>query len=112
MTAPLEPGFGLRFDQFHERPGLEAVAAGFLPFVAYHDPALPSRLLEARERAALADQVAPAPGSAAEDRREEAALLYALAPPFEVFIAQLFGIDEALEALRERQAALEPLVWA
>ncbi|MET0508947.1 MAG: FAD-dependent oxidoreductase [Burkholderiaceae bacterium] len=112
MTAPLEPGFGLRFDQFHERPGLEAVDAAFLTFVADHDSALASRLLEARERAALADQVAPAPGSAAEDRREEAALLFALAPPFEVFIAQLFGIDEALEALRERQAALEPLVWA
>jgi NADPH-dependent glutamate synthase beta subunit-like oxidoreductase/NAD(P)H-flavin reductase len=111
MTAPFKPGFGLRFDQFHERAGLEAVDAAFVTFLAARDPALARRLVEARAHATnLSGRGATAP--AAENRREEATLLFALAPPFEAFIAQLFGIDEALEALRERQAALEPLVWA
>ena len=106
----LEPGFGLRFAQFFEQDGLLAVDAAFRDFVVAENPDLGPALLERLDlarRAAVVDSPAAAP-----DRRAEAELIFALAAPLEAFVARLFGVDEALQALRDHQLALAPLVQA
>ena len=93
-----ELAFGLRFEDLYRQAGLAQTDAAFLEVLAGRDPALAQRLSAARGQ------------PDALSARDEAALLLALAPHLDAFIAELFGIAEELGELRAAQQALAPLV--
>ena len=105
MNAPLPaaaqprlaPAFGLDFADLYRRDGLERLDARFLDFLRGADPDLAGRLQAARAQ----------PESV--DTRSESALILALAPHLERFVAQLFGIAGAALALARRHDELAPL---
>lgn len=97
MSADLILADGFRFDDLYDRAGLERLDARFLAYLQAADAALHSRLLSAR--------AAPDAGAAGD----EAALILALAPYFEAFIARLFSIEAEVEALRAGHLELAPL---
>ncbi len=98
--ADLSLGFGLAFADLYDHDGLARLDRAFLARLAHSDQGLAERLLAARA----------APG--ALDRRAESDLLVALGAPLEDFVAELFGIRPALDALRARHAELAPLYAA
>jgi hypothetical protein len=85
--------FGLAFRDLYERDGLLRLDSAFL---AYLDPALQKRLLDARSN--------PPPA------KGESELLIALAPHLEDFLAQLFGIEAEAQALAARHHELAPCI--
>jgi len=97
-TAQLALGFGLAFADLYRREGLAEVDAAFVAALTEADAALAARLAAARtDPDALA-------------AKDESALLLALAPHLERFIAALFGIDAELASLVHRHH--EPLpMW-
>ncbi len=96
QTIPA-PEFGLTFADLYCREGLMRLDERFRGTLAESDLALHERLLHAREH------------SGALPPREESALLLALAPHIEHFIARLFRIEPEAEALAQRHHALAPL---
>ncbi len=91
----LLPGFA--FGDLYDRAGLQRVDGAFLDHLAETDAALRDRLVEARGH------------PSALTRKAESELLIALAPHLEDFIARLFGIEPAVQALAARHNELAPL---
>jgi NADPH-dependent glutamate synthase beta subunit-like oxidoreductase/NAD(P)H-flavin reductase len=93
----LKLAHGLAFEDLYRRDGLARLDRHFLEFLGTADAALRDRLTAAR---AAPDALAP---------KDESALILALAPHLERFVAQLFGIaDEAL-ALARRHDESAPI---
>jgi len=86
--------FGLQFEDLYDRDGLLRLDAAFLSFL---DASLRKKIADARSHPPAA--------------KEESALLIALAPHVEDFIAKLFGIEAEARALAARHNELAPL-WA
>jgi len=95
VTAPLALAFGLRFEDLHATEGLSRLDLAFVDVLRAVDPTLAQRLTDARR--------------APPDPRAEAALLIELGPQVDAFVGTLFGIGDALAALRERHRELDPL---
>jgi hypothetical protein len=93
----LNLGYGFSFNDLYGRDGLIRLDASFLDFLGEGDKALRA-LLEAARKAA----------NALPDK-ELSALLIALAPHLEDFLARLFGIESQVQALAERHHVLAPL---
>jgi NADPH-dependent glutamate synthase beta subunit-like oxidoreductase/NAD(P)H-flavin reductase len=93
----LLPGFGLCFADLYDRDGLARLDGCFLEHLAAADAELARRLVESR--------AAPE----ALDPRSESALLIALAPHLDDFVAALFGIGAERAALCARHHELAPL---
>jgi NADPH-dependent glutamate synthase beta subunit-like oxidoreductase/NAD(P)H-flavin reductase len=88
---------GLAFDDLYSVEGAATIDERFLAHLTRTDCALAERLLRARADPA----VVPA--------KEESALLIDVAPHLEDFLAELFGIEEAVRTLEARHHALAPL---
>src|SRR5215469_9067225 len=95
MSSMLRLKWGFSFPDLYDRAGLLRLDERFLEFLEQSDPALPARLIAARENL-------PA-------RKENAELLVALAPHLEDFIGTLFGIEREVRELAARHNSLEPL---
>ncbi len=95
----LTPGFGVAFDDLYRRDGLVALDRAFVDALAAADAALAGRLAAGRS-----DPAALSP-------KEESALILALAPQLERFLARLFGIDAELDALIRRHEEPAP-IWS
>ena len=93
----LRLGFGLDFRDLYRRDGLVALDRAFGDELAAADAELAARLAAAR-----ADP-------AALSAKDESALILAVAPHLERFIATLFGIGDELSALARRHDELTPL---
>ena len=93
----LKDAYGLTVDQLYRRAGLERLDRAFRAFLAQSDPDLDRRLGEARG----------APGSL--DQAALSALILALAPHLEDFLADLFDIGAEARALAARHHELAPL---
>ena len=91
---------GLQFKDLYDDAGLARVDALFLDRLGAHDPALAGRLSDARR--AVSEGTPPS-------NKDEATLLIDLAPRVDAFVAELFGIGEALADLKARHHDLEPL---
>src|SRR5579863_5316367 len=87
---------GLAFEDLYSYGGLTRLDAHFLADLASTDLSLHSRLLEARANPAALS---------AKDRSE---LIIALAPHFEDFLGELFGIAHDLRALEARHNQFAP----
>jgi NADPH-dependent glutamate synthase beta subunit-like oxidoreductase/NAD(P)H-flavin reductase len=88
---------GLSFADLYERDGLVRVDRAFVAHLAASDVALHDRLMAAR---ADPDGLG---------RHDESNLLVDLAPHLEDFLADLFGIADAVRDLEARHSALAPL---
>ncbi len=88
--------FGLRFEDLYRRDGLAKIDEAFLARLDDADASLAQRLRAARVDADLS-------------YKDEAALLIALAPAVEGFVAALFGIEDEAAELRHRHDELAPL---
>ncbi|WP_192884612.1 FAD-dependent oxidoreductase [Paramagnetospirillum kuznetsovii] len=99
MTHPAL-GYGISFPELYERQGLERIDQAFLEALGAADAALRDRLLAAR---AVPEALAT---------KDESALIIAVAPHLDDFLAELFGIRAATAELRERQDSLAPLYQA
>ena len=93
----LNPDYGLEFADLYTVAGAARIDAHFNAWLAAADSALSSRYGAARA----------APSSL--DRKDEAALLIAVAPHLEDFLARLFGIDADVRELEARHHELAPL---
>jgi NADPH-dependent glutamate synthase beta subunit-like oxidoreductase/NAD(P)H-flavin reductase len=96
QNLKLRHGFALH--DLYNRDGLIRLDATFLDFLGVSDAALRALL----EAARLADGVFAS-------KKEESALLIALAPHLEDFLAHLFGIEAQVQALAARHQELAPL---
>ena len=96
QTIPA-PEFGFTFADLYRREGLARLDERFLVGLAQDDADLHEQLLRARAQ----PDALPV--------KEESALLLALAPHVERFIACLFGIESEAEALAQQHHALAPL---
>src|SRR5438105_15841173 len=99
MSAPpqLHLAFGLRFEDLYQRRGLQVLDQAFRGWLREADAALDERFGAARDAA----------GKLAY--KDEAELLIAIAPHVDRFVAQLFGIEEEWQELRESHHRLAPL---
>jgi NADPH-dependent glutamate synthase beta subunit-like oxidoreductase/NAD(P)H-flavin reductase len=95
-SGQLALAFGLRFADLYQRDGLARLDAEFLSHLAASDGALRARLLRARS------------DPQALDAQEQSELIIALAPHFDDFLAQLFGITKEVEALHARHNQFTP----
>jgi NADPH-dependent glutamate synthase beta subunit-like oxidoreductase/NAD(P)H-flavin reductase len=93
-------GFGASFAALQTREGLIALDRRFLQHVAEHDEALHEKLLTARAAPDAPDGI---------NARAESQLIVALGPLLEGFVAELFGIDDALDVLVARTKQLDPV---
>src|SRR5262249_23667337 len=93
----LSLGFGFTFEELHGRDGLVRLDRCFVDELSRRDLDLHNRLMAAR---AEPERMAG---------KTESALLVALAPQLEDFVAELFGITPQTAALTARQQALAPL---
>ena len=98
-TPTLKLDFGLQFHELYSHEGLSRLDAAFLVFLGAADPALADALRQARS------------GAGPADRKEESALLMAVAPHLEDFVAQLFGIRDQVAKLGASHHRLAPLYW-
>ncbi len=101
-TPQLTLEFDLQFEDLYRRPGLLRIDAAFLEFLGSADTALRERLESVR--AAHASNTPP-PWPATE----ESEFLIAIAAHLDDFIARLFGIEDAVDALSARHFELAPL---
>ena len=92
----LRHGFSL--DDLYNRDGLIRLDAQFLDFIGVSDAALRASLEAAR-----------AAHGVFASKKEESALLIALAPHLEDFLAHLFGIEAQVQALSASHHELAPL---
>ena len=88
---------GLAFEDLYRRAGLERIDAEFDAFLAAADAALHARYGAARR------------DPASLEYKAEAELLIAVAPHFDRFVANLFGIEEEWQRLVRSHHDLEPL---
>ncbi|HZU91114.1 MAG TPA: FAD-dependent oxidoreductase [Stellaceae bacterium] len=88
---------GLSFADLYERDGLVRVDRAFVAHLAASDVALHDRLMAARS------------DPDGLNRQDESNLLVDLAPHLEDFLADLFGIADAVRDLEARHSALAPL---
>jgi NADPH-dependent glutamate synthase beta subunit-like oxidoreductase/NAD(P)H-flavin reductase len=88
---------GLSFHDLYSRDGLLRLDAAFLRFLSKADVALRDRLQAARAEPKLLA------------KKAESELLLAIAPHFDDFLAELFGIQAEAQALSARHHALAPL---
>ena len=88
--------FDLRFEDLYRRDGLLRVDAAFLRFLDESDAALRDRL----ERLRGGEKLPP---------KQESEFLISIAGHLDDFIAHLFGIEEAVNALSTRHFELAPL---
>jgi NADPH-dependent glutamate synthase beta subunit-like oxidoreductase/NAD(P)H-flavin reductase len=95
--SALSLAFDLEFADLYRREGLIELDRLFMQHLTVAVPALADRLHEAR-----ADPEAL-------ERKSESELLIALAPHLETFVAELFGIEQAVTDLGNRHHALTPL---
>jgi hypothetical protein len=93
----LKLAFGLIFPDLYATEGLARVDAAFLAFLRAADAVLSDRLAAARAN------------KAALDRGQESALLIAVAPHLEDFVALVFGVEAEVAALQRAQHELAPL---
>ena len=93
----LKLSFGISFSELYERTGLSRVDAAFLGFLGTADSPLAARLQAARS------------ATQALDAKTESALILEICPHLERFLAQLFGIADAVLALAARHEALDAL---
>jgi NADPH-dependent glutamate synthase beta subunit-like oxidoreductase/NAD(P)H-flavin reductase len=93
----LTPGGGTLFAELATREGLVRLDRRFLDALHAEDAALCGRLLAAR-----ADP-------AALDAKAEGELLVALGPHLETFVAELFGIADAVAAIAAETGRLDPI---
>ena len=100
MDRSLALAHGLRFEDLYSREGLQRIDAAFVDTLREADAALAQRLTDARANAS---------GEAAPGARDEAALLIEIGPHLDAFVGRLFGIGDALSALRDAHHALDPL---
>jgi NADPH-dependent glutamate synthase beta subunit-like oxidoreductase/NAD(P)H-flavin reductase len=91
------PGYGCTFDDLYTREGLVRLDQRFLARLKEADAALHTELAQARAAPAV---LTP---------KEESALLLALAPHLEQFVARLFGIEAEVHALAAEHHRLAPL---
>ncbi len=96
-AGPLVLGFELAFEDLYDREGLQSLDSRFLAHLERADEALQAQLLEARR------------DPAQFDARRRSALLIALAPHLEDFLAALFGIGPEVRQLAARHAELASL---
>ena len=96
MTSQ-ELGLGLTFEDLYRREGLAAIDDRFLGHLREADADLHDRLTGAR---GVPDAL---------ERKDESDLLIALGPHLEDFLAELFGIRDALDVLAGEHHALAPL---
>ena len=89
--------FGLSFEDLYHREGLKRLDDRWLDHLKTANPALGTRVIDARQ---VPDAI---------DTRAEAALLIELGAHVDAFIAQLFGIAESVELLRAAHTRLDPL---
>ena len=94
-AAPL--GFGATFASLAAREGLIALDKRFLAHVAAQDPALHESLLAAR---AAPDTL---------DAKAESHLITTLGPIVDSFVAELFGIEDALDEVVAQTKHLDPI---
>ena len=90
-------GFGATFASLAARDGLIALDKRFLANLAAQDPALHESLLAAR---AAPDAL---------DAKAESHLITALGPILDGFVADLFGIEDALDAVVAETQHLDPV---
>jgi len=88
---------GLEFADLYTVDGAARIDACFVAHLARADAALAERLLRARAAPALLAG------------KDESALLIDVAPHLEDFLAELFGIEDAVRALEARHHELAPL---
>ena len=88
---------GLEFADLYTVDGAARIDACFVAHLARADAALAERLLRARAAPALLAG------------KDESALLIDVAPHLEDFLAELFGIEDAVRALEARHHDLAPL---
>ncbi|HET8875090.1 MAG TPA: FAD-dependent oxidoreductase [Casimicrobiaceae bacterium] len=88
---------GLEFADLYTVDGAARIDERFIAHLARADATVAERLLEAR--------TAPAPLAG----KDESALLIDIAPHLEDFLAELFGIEDAVRALEARHHELAPL---
>ena len=93
----LDSSFGFTFGDLYSVDGLARVDARFIDELTAADAKLAERLVAARSQ------------SDALDAKAEAALLIDVAPHVEDFLARLFGIAGAVQALEAQHHALAPL---
>jgi len=98
-AEPLALGFDRAFEDLYDRDELKALDLRFLAALEEADAGLHSRLLAARR------------DPAALEAKQQSALLIALAPLLEDFLASLFGITEEVRQLAARHAELAPLYF-
>ncbi|HEX9684837.1 MAG TPA: FAD-dependent oxidoreductase [Burkholderiales bacterium] len=91
------PGFGCTFDDLYAREGVVRLDQHFLARLKESDGALHGELVRAR-----GDPATLAP-------KQESALLLALAPHLEQFVACLFGIETEVQALAAEHHRMAPL---
>jgi NADPH-dependent glutamate synthase beta subunit-like oxidoreductase/NAD(P)H-flavin reductase len=99
--ADLALRHGFRFEDLYAREGLARIDAAFISALRAADIELHNRLVTARTALAADSQALPA--------KDESALLIALAPQLEDFVAGLFGVAEQAAALRAQHHRLAPL---
>jgi NADPH-dependent glutamate synthase beta subunit-like oxidoreductase/NAD(P)H-flavin reductase len=99
MSDTLALAHGLSFADLYDDAGLTRLDAAFVGWLTGRDAALAERLHRAR-------------AAGGSTPRDEAPLLLALAPQLEAFIAELFGIGDALDALAQSHRALAPIYEA
>ncbi|MBV8938311.1 MAG: FAD-dependent oxidoreductase [Alphaproteobacteria bacterium] len=93
----MQLGLGFTFESLHQPEALVRLDAAFLRALEEADAGLHRQLLQARA----------APQAVSE--KQHSALLLAVAPHAEEFIARFFGVEAELMALRQRHYAKEPL---
>ena len=96
MTA-LALGYGLSFDDLHDREGLARLDAAFVAWLKDANVDVHARLMAAR---AEPDKL---------PLKDEFNLLIEVARPLEDFIGALFGVSDEAAALRGRHSRLAPL---
>jgi NADPH-dependent glutamate synthase beta subunit-like oxidoreductase/NAD(P)H-flavin reductase len=96
----IAPPFELSAINLYSRAGLLRIDARFLEWLNAHDARLGERLISAR---AAPEQ---------QSRAEESELWLALAPWFDDFLSELFGIGDASAHLRRRQRDLDVIFKA
>ncbi|MEO8557508.1 MAG: FAD-dependent oxidoreductase [Rhodospirillales bacterium] len=88
---------GLTFADLYDRAGLVRLDVAFVAKLRDNDVELHNRLMTARSN------------PAALEKKDESALLIAVAPHLEDFLADLFGVTAEATALRVRHQVLAPL---
>ena len=105
-SAALSLGFGLTFEDLYAPAGLARLDAAFAQWLSAADADLATHWTAARTALSV--------GHAADTPQnfDESALLIALAPHLEDFLAEVFGVREPLTTLKSAHETLAPLFTA